>query len=217
MFRAEEDYLKAIYSLTVEKNIDMIKSNELVNHFGFTDQTVNEMIKKMVSKKLLNFQPYKGISLTSKGKKEAVRMVRAHRIWEVFLVEKFGFDWSDVHDDAELLEHSSSDRVIEALAKYLDYPTHCQHGNPIPDQNGHIEKVSILSLAELSDNVKFKVVRVIDQKEFLRYLNQQSIKLNEDYMVIRNDKMGKIIEINGKQKHTLSHVTAEKLFVEIVK
>ena len=91
--RAEEDYIKTIYELTIQKDVRIVKTNQISEYFSYTDQSVNEMNKKLNNKKLFKFIPYKGISLTSKGKKEAIRMIRAHRIWEVFLTDKLGFSW----------------------------------------------------------------------------------------------------------------------------
>lgn len=194
--RAEEDYIKAIYELTSEKNIEIIKTNDLVERLGFTDQTVNEMIKKLGNKNLVLFIPYKGVSLTKKGLNEAIRMVRTHRLWEVFLTEKLGFSWEEVHEDAELLEHATSKKVLDKLYHFLGEPKYCQHGNPIPNEKGVFIKRTYKSLNEMNEKDYFMITRVLDLKELLLFLNQQEIKLNDVYEIIEKDDFNQIIKIS---------------------
>jgi DtxR family Mn-dependent transcriptional regulator len=213
MNRAEEDYIKSIYELTVEKDILMIKSNELSERFGITDQSVNEMIKKLEKKSLVSFMPYKGISLTSKGKQVAIRMVRSHRIWEVFLTEKLGFSWDSVHEDAEMLEHSTSDLVLEKLYKYLGEPKFCQHGNPIPNFDNLMEPVDTLMLSELTVGDRFQLRRVLDHKQLLTYLDSLDIKLYDIYEIMEYDGFNQMIKIEkNKQMIQLSLKTAKMMY-----
>jgi DtxR family Mn-dependent transcriptional regulator len=213
MNRAEEDYIKSIYELTVEKDILMIKSNELSERFGITDQSVNEMIKKLEKKSLVSFMPYKGISLTSKGKQVAIRMVRSHRIWEVFLTEKLGFSWDSVHEDAEMLEHSTSDLVLEKLYKYLGEPKFCQHGNPIPNFDNLMEPVDTLMLSELTVGDRFQLRRVLDHKQLLTYLDSLDIKLYDIYEIMEYDDFNQMIKIEkNKQMIQLSLKTAKMMY-----
>jgi len=213
MNRAEEDYIKTIYELTVERKQALIKTNELSDRFGYTDQSVNEMIKKLESKHLVTFIPYKGLSLTHKGKQIAIRMIRAHRIWEVFLTQKLGFPWETVHGDAEMLEHASSDRLLESLYEYLDKPKFCQHGNPIPDFEGHMEASATLSLVDIETQNQFKITRVLDSKELLIFLNDKKIKLYDIFTVIEKDNFNQTIMIEDKNtQHLISFKTARMLF-----
>jgi DtxR family Mn-dependent transcriptional regulator len=217
MNRAEEDYIKTIYELTVEKKQPMIKSNEIADRFGFTDQSVNEMIKKLETKHLVSFIPYKGISLTKKGKDVAIRMIRSHRIWEVFLTEKLGFSWENVHEDAEMLEHATSPTVLEKLYHYLGEPAYCQHGNPIPPLNGHMEDAIALSLAEVSSGDQFELYRVLDHRELLTYLNTQDIKLHDRFFVVERDIFNGLIKLKkNDQNITLTLKTAAMLFGKII-
>lgn len=214
--RAEEDYIKAIYELTVERGQELIKSSEVSAHFSFTDQTVNEMIKKLVHKKLINFLPYKGLNLTKKGKDEAIRMVRSHRIWEVFLTQELGFNWSDVHEHAETLEHASSSIVLDRLNKYLNYPEYCQHGNPIPKEDGSMAVMSHISLDEVKQGTQIEVVRVLDHKELLNYLNERNIKLHDKFSVLENDRFGDLVKIsNGADMYIISGKIAKMLYVKM--
>jgi DtxR family transcriptional regulator, Mn-dependent transcriptional regulator len=196
--RAEEDYIKTIYELTVEKRQSLIKSNELSERLGFSDQSVNEMVKKLEAKNLVAFIPYKGISLTSKGKKVAIRMVRSHRIWEVFLTTKLDFPWESVHEDAEKLEHATSDQVLLRLYEYLGKPKFCQHGNPIPDFEGNMEPTNGDAIDDMIIGDVFEITRVLDFKELLIHLNQQNIKLHDQFQIIDKDQFSGIIKIKDE-------------------
>lgn len=218
MNRAEEDYIKTIYELTIEKKQALIKANELSERFGYSDQSVNEMIKKLVKKHLVSFVPYKGVSLTNKGKEVAIRMVRSHRIWEVFLTEKLGFSWEEVHEDAEMLEHATSKHVLEKLYHFLGEPKYCQHGNPIPDFKNHMAEVAVTSLDLLHVGETFEVLRVLDFKELLIYLNDQQIKLHDQVKVIDKDEFNGIMTIDvNNQRKTMSLKTAKMMFGKVVK
>lgn len=214
MNRAEEDYIKAVYELTIEKNEELAKTNELATKFGFTDQSVNEMVKRLVRKGIFAFSPYKGVSLTSEGRKEAIRMVRSHRLWELFLNKAFAFNWNEVHEDAEKLEHAASDKVIDAIDKYLGYPTHCQHGNPIPTKDGVVSKVSQKSIFDLNVGDKFEIVRVKDNKELLTYLNKINLKLYDNYVVTSKDNFVGLITVKNEERVIeLTKTIADLVFV----
>ncbi|OHE25967.1 MAG: hypothetical protein A2Z84_06145 [Tenericutes bacterium GWA2_35_7] len=217
MNRAEEDYIKTIYELTIEKKQEMIKSNEIADRFGFTDQSVNEMIKKLEKKHLVSFVPYKGISLTKKGKDVAIRMIRAHRIWEVFLTEKLGFSWENEHEDAEMLEHATSSEVLEKLYHFLGEPKYCQHGNPIPNIKGKMEDAISLSLDHLEVGQTFELLRVIDHKDLLIYLNTQHIKLHDQFKIIEKDAFNGLMKVlcQGVEK-TITIKTAKMLFGKLI-
>jgi DtxR family Mn-dependent transcriptional regulator len=216
--RAEEDYIKTIYELTIQNEDILVKTNVISEHFGYTDQSVNEMIKKLAHKKLVSFLPYKGVKLTPKGRNEAIRMVRVHRIWEVFLTKKLGFSWEHVHEDAEKLEHATSKELLERLYIYLGKPEYCQHGNPIPDENGVVKTVSHFSLDQCSVDDHFKITRVLDFKDLLKYLNQEKISLEDEFLVIKKDEFNDTIKIEHQDRQiTISLKTAKMLFGEIVK
>jgi DtxR family transcriptional regulator, Mn-dependent transcriptional regulator len=213
MNRAEEDYIKAIYELTVEKKEALVKTNEISEHFGFTDQTVNEMIKKLEVKNLLIFYPYKGIELTDEGKEEAIRMIRSHRLWEVFLMNKLGFSWEEVHEDAERLEHATSMKVSQRLYEFLGKPKFCQHGNPIPDFDGKMETPVKKMLIEVVAGDVFKIERVLDNNQLLTYLNQRNIKLYDAFIIDEIDEFNQIIKLKDEQKtHVFSYHTARMIF-----
>jgi len=211
--RAEEDYIKIIYELTIQDETPKVKPNEISEYFGYTDQSVNEMIKKLSKKKYLEYIPYKGVSLTKKGHLEAIRMIRSHRIWEVFLTQKLNFSWEEVHQDAELLEHVTSESVLNRLYDYLGKPKTCQHGNPIPNQQGEILKVSTFKLLEAQLNQPFKLTRVLDYKDLLIFLNKENIKLGDIIVVEEIDEFTKLLKIKCRnQKITISTKIAKMLF-----
>jgi DtxR family Mn-dependent transcriptional regulator len=213
MHRAEEDYIKNIYKLTVEKQRKMVKNNELAEVLGFTDQTVNEMIKKLASKKLISFIPYKGVSLTNKGLAESIRLVRNHRLWEVFLVNHLNYKWTEVHEEAEKLEHASSELLIENLFKYLDEPAYCVHGNAIPQLDGHVAKTYNFSLTECEPNDTFILKRVMDQPKLLSFLDEKDIRLQSVLKVVEKDAFNAMIKISVEdQQFYISFVIADKLF-----
>ncbi len=215
--RAEEDYIKVIYELTVEREKSMIKSTELSEYFGFTDQSVNEMIKKLKKKHLLTFLPYKGISLTQEGKKIAIRMIRAHRIWEVFLAHNLNFTWENLHEDSEKLEHASSEKLVESLYQYLGKPKVCPHGNPIPDLEGQTEKIDQLSLEDVEEGEKFVLTHVLDTKKLLEFLNLEKMNLYDEYLVVQKNQFNQMIEIKKEETlHFISFQIARMLFGYLV-
>ncbi len=211
--KAEEDYLKLIYELTVEKNIELVKNSDIADAFGYTDQSVNDMIQKLKTKTLVKFIPYKGVHLTEKGLKEAMRLIRNHRIWEVFLSSKLGFSWSDVHPEAEMLEHASSEAMIDRMEAFLGNPEYCNHGNPIPKKNGQTSQQYNQSLDHFSVGSTFTLKRVVDDALMLRYLDEHHISLNEQFVIIEKDLYNDYISIEIKQqKISIPMKVARRLF-----
>lgn len=205
MYRAEEDYIKIIYTLTIESSKEQAKTSELAKVLNHSNQTVIEMVKKLELKEFLEYTPYQGVKLTEKGKEEALRIIRAHRVWEVFLTEKLGFSWDDVHEEAELLEHASSKRIIDRLYIYLNEPSFCQHGNPIPDEEGQIKNLPSASLEGFTWPGKFMVLRVLDDKDVLDFLNMNNFSVGSVIEIEKIDlsnnamiSMNKRIYINEK-------------------
>lgn len=211
--KAEEDYLKIIYELAIKSGFMLVKTNEISNYFGYSDQSVNEMIKKLEHKKLLTFMPYKGIQLTKKGEAEALRMIRLHRIWEVFLADKLGLSWENVHEDAEKLEHATSDVVLNKMYQFLGEPDYCQHGNPIPNDKGKMMPVSQLNLFDCEKGTLFLITRVLDDKHLLVYLNENGLSLNQEISITKKDDINGIIVVRHLHNMiTLSAHTAKMIF-----
>lgn len=211
--KAEEDYLKLIYEQTVEKNQMLVKNSDLAEAFGYTDQSVNDMIQKLKAKSLVKFIPYRGVHLTEKGMKEAKRLIRNHRIWEVFLSFKLDYSWTEVHAEAEKLEHASSDELIDHMDEYLGYPKYCNHGNPIPQKDGSIEVQYNDALDSFEEGKTFTLKRVVDDALMLRYLDEHEIKLNEQFQVISKDVYNDYISIKHQEKTILIPMkVARRLF-----
>jgi DtxR family transcriptional regulator, Mn-dependent transcriptional regulator len=214
--KAYEDYLKYIYELQLLKD-DFIKVADIAKHFDYTEQSVYEMVKKLDQNDWVNYMPYKGVQLTKKGQNEALRMVRAHRIWEVFLERFLGYSWDEVHEEAESLEHASSDTLLERIYELLDAPTHCQHGNPIPNREGVIPKIAKVSLVELHEGQTFLLKRVLDEPELLKYLKQKGIELNTIFEVMKRDDFHEYIIFKTlHQQIEMTYKTASMLFGEVL-
>lgn len=214
--RAEEDYIKVIYEFSIQNEDVLVKTNVISEHFGYSDQSVNEMIKKLANKKLVSFLPYKGVKLTPQGRLEAIRMIRVHRIWEVFLTKKLGYSWEEVHEDAEKLEHATSEKLLKRMYAYLDRPSYCQHGNPIPDEVGHTKPTTHDSLASCNVGDVFKMTRVLDFKELLTYLNQEQLSLNDLLKVVEKDEFNSIIKVRHLNRDIVMSIkTAKMLFGKV--
>lgn len=209
MYRSEEDYLKQIYELSIEQGKDQIKTSDLADSMGYSDQSINEKIKKLVSKDYLIFEPYKGVTLTEKGISEAIRMVRSHRLWEVFLYKELNFPWMALHKDAEELEHASSPEVIERLYQYLGNPQYCYHGNPIPDLDGNIAPIAQKPLSSGSVGDIFEVNRVKDEKDLLTLLDELGIHIGSELRIVEiNEFAGYMkVELDGIQKQVTNQIS----------
>src|SRR5688572_3663166 len=135
----EENYLKAIFKL-LEKEKGEVSTNAIAEKVNTKAASVTDMLKKLADKKLINYKKYQGVTLTAKGEKIAINIIRKHRLWEVFLVEKLKYKWDEIHDIAEQLEHIQSDSLIDRIDSFLNYPKFDPHGDPIPDLNGNFQQ-----------------------------------------------------------------------------
>lgn len=215
MRTSEEDYIKLIYELSAKTTEEFIKTTEIVANFGYTTQSVLEMIKKLEERILLVYIPYKGVKLTKLGETEAIRMVRAHRIWEVFLAQELGLDWSLIHQEAENLEHSTSNLVIEKLYNYLEKPKYCTQGNPIPDLDGNIEAVTYNSLLNANVGAIVKIKRVTDYRPLLAYMEKEKIKLLDVFTVSKRDDFNQIfvLQRSNGESITISYAAANMVYI----
>lgn len=189
---SEENYLKTIYHLAGLSETE-VSTNSIAEMMETKASSVTDMLKKLSEKDMVNYKKYQGVSLTDKGKLSAKMIVRKHRLWEVFLVEKLDFSWDEVHDIAEQLEHIKSEKLINKLDDFLGNPTEDPHGDPIPNAKGQIITIEKQLLSELTDKQIGICVGVKDSSaEFLKYLDKQEIAL------------GSTIEIIGKESFDLS-------------
>ncbi|MFN8299247.1 MAG: metal-dependent transcriptional regulator [Chitinophagales bacterium] len=211
----EENYIKAIFHLG-EDGDESISTNEIAKNVNATAASVTDMIKKLKQKKLVTYEKYHGVRLTREGEKIAKGVVRKHRLWEVFLVEKLGYSWDKIHDIAEQLEHIHSAELIDKLDKFLGFPKFDPHGDPIPDASGNIQQLRQVLLSKMKKGEKGKVVGVKDSSsKFLQYLDAQQIHLGSEIEVTD------IIEFDGslsilldkKKKAAISKMAAQNIFV----
>jgi DtxR family Mn-dependent transcriptional regulator len=214
---SEENYLKTIYHLTTNSEAE-ISTNAIAEMMMTKASSVTDMLKKLAEKDLVNYKKYQGVSLTDKGKLAAKMIVRKHRLWEVFLVEKLDFPWDEVHDIAEQLEHIKSDQLIDKLDDFLGNPTEDPHGDPIPDAKGKIIKVEKLLLSELNENQIGICVGVKDSSpEFLKYLDKNKIALGVVIKVnsIEAFDLSFNVKIN-EIDFMISNKIAENIFVKLL-
>ncbi len=211
---SKEDYLSTIYR---HRNSEGgIKATQLAEQLEISNAAVTDMMKKLSKDGLVNYARYKGIKLTGQGESYARNMVRRHRIWELFLQRIVGMPWDKVHDEAEQLEHSSSDELVNRLEEMLDYPKFDPHGDPIPDKNGMLPKQKkLIPLSMIKTGEKVEVVRVNDfDNDFLNYLSGIGIKLNKKLIIkdVLNFDKSMFIEIDGSEIN-ISNTIAANIFV----
>ena len=213
---SEENYLKTIYHLTTFLDTE-ISTNAIAEKMATKASSVTDMLKKLAEKDLVHYKKYQGVSLTENGKLAAKMIVRKHRLWEVFLVEKLDFSWDEVHDVAEQLEHIKSEKLINKLDLFLGNPTEDPHGDPIPDAKGNIVKIEKQLLSEINPLKKTICVGVKDTStEFLQYLDKQKIALGSVIEVISKEDFDAslLIKVNG-QELVVSNKIASNLYVQL--
>lgn len=173
--RSVEDYLKAVFALTEQG--EAASTSALARSLDVQPASVSGMVKRLAEAGLVEHVPYRGVRLTEQGRGEALGVVRRHRILETYLVERLGYAWEDVHDEAERLEHAASDQLIDRMAVALENPSHDPHGAPIPTSTGEIESVDFATLAEIGTGHEVQIRAVADEDpERLRYLESQGLK-----------------------------------------
>ncbi|REK04646.1 MAG: metal-dependent transcriptional regulator [Bacteroidetes bacterium] len=211
----EENYLKAIYRLS-QKGLDKITPTALAEEMSINAASVVDMIRKLSDKKLINYDKQKGAKLTAQGNKIALDIVRKHRLWEVFLLEKLGYSWDVVHEIAEQLEHIKHEELADRLDKFLGYPEYDPHGDPIPNAKGEIPSIANTLLSEIEVGKTCQVTAVKDTSAvFLQYLEQLSIKIGTKIKVLEKIPFdaSMAVQIEKDVKTTVSKKFAESLFV----
>ncbi|MBE2288672.1 MAG: metal-dependent transcriptional regulator [Chitinophagaceae bacterium] len=213
---SEENYLKAIYNLD-KQGLTKITPTAISESLGNNPASVVDMLKKLVEKELLQYEKSKGVKLTHTGQNVAISIVRKHRLWEAFLLEKLGYGWDEVHDIAEQLEHVYHPELADRLDKYLGFPQYDPHGDPIPKANGESAVSYKTLLAEIDENKKCRVVAVKDTSTpFLQYLRKLNIGIGTSISVIEKIPFdGSLtISINNELQQTVSRLFADNLLVE---
>lgn len=212
---SEENYLKVIYTIELTKTTN-VSTTLIANKIKTKASSVTDMLKKLADKKLVNYEKYKGVSLTKKGKNIAVNIVRKHRLWEVFLVNKLNYNWDEVHEMAEQLEHIKSDTLTNRLDEFLNFPKHDPHGDPIPDENGNIAHHKNVMLSSIETNNSCIVIGLKDSSSaFLKFLDNLNINLGSVLNVISKEAFDNSMLIeNNTHLISISNQISKNIFVK---
>ena len=213
---SEENYLKTIYHLTLTSE-GGVHTNSIAQRMDTKASSVSDMLRKLAEKELVDYKKYQGVSLTPSGLLQAKMIVRKHRLWEVFLVDKLAFTWDEVHDIAEQLEHIQSEKLVNRLDDFLGNPTEDPHGDPIPDANGNIVKMEKQLLSELQPGQTGICVGVKDSStEFLQYLSKRDIQLGTAIHIDSKEEFDLSMTIKiGDTTFAISPKIASNLFVRM--
>lgn len=213
---SKENYLKTLY--TQDKRTEAaVTTSQIAEKLNVTNAATSEMAKKLSNAGLVNYQRYKGIELTTEGKKVALNVLRRHRLWELFLMEVLDLTWDEVHDEAELLEHQTSERLIDKIDEFLNFPTFDPHGSPIPQKNGELpEMPELVSLTNAIEGSTYSVARVSDRNsELIKYFSKIGLILNKKIKIVEllTFDNSVVIELDGAET-TISEKTARSIFLK---
>ena len=213
---SEENYIKVIYHLSLVSPKG-VNTNAIAGMLDTKASSVTDMLKKLSEKDLVSYLKYQGVNLTENGLLSAKMIVRKHRLWEVFLVDKLNFSWDEVHEIAEELEHIKSEKLIYKLDEYLGFPLFDPHGDPIPNANGEIQKIDKLLLSDAVFNQNYICVGVKNSSvEFLQYLDKKNIFLGVPIKVISSEKFDQSLTINlNSDTISISNKIAENLYIKL--
>lgn len=206
---SEENYLKAIFHLETAYKSG-VSTNALAEEMQTKASSVTDMVKRLSDKDLVNYRKYQGVKLSEAGKTAAIEVIRKHRLWEVFLVDKLGFNWDEVHEVAEQLEHIKSEKLTNELDKFLEYPKRDPHGDPIPDAQGNFTVANQALLSELKKGDTGICVGVKDSSaEFLQYLDKNKISLGKKIQVIEKEDFDQsmLIKIDENELRISSQIS----------
>ncbi len=212
---AEENYLKSIYHLS-NGGMQTVSTNAIADFLNTKPASVSDMIRKLAAKNVIHYEKYKGVRISDYGKEQALNIIRKHRLWEVFLVDKLKFNWDEVHEIAEQLEHIRSPLLISRLDEFLGYPQYDPHGDPIPDEHGIIQSKPRVSLSVLKVNDSGTLISVKDTSElFLQYLDKVGIAIGSRIKVLEKFPYDESMEIyvDGKHKTSVSRDVCENLLI----
>jgi DtxR family Mn-dependent transcriptional regulator len=214
---SEENYLKTLYKL-YNKDIKKVNNTALAKELNLNPATVLEMVRKLVAKKLVKLMPDKSIQLTESGRKTALLTIRKHRLWEVFLVQKLHYNWNEVHELAEQLEHIESEDMIDRLEAFMGYPAFDPHGDPIPDRNGNLKTNVSVPLSNSPAGKSYTVINLADTSDsFLQYLGKLGIKPGIKIKLTEHNQYDNSTTIHLQKKYVqLSEKAARNILVQSV-
>ncbi|MGW8123157.1 metal-dependent transcriptional regulator [Roseivirga echinicomitans] len=213
--QTEENYLKALYALSAGKTD--VNISELSAELRVSKPTVNSMVKNLKRQDLVNYERYKPLSLTEKGRKAAALIVRKHRLTEMYLVERMGFGWEEVHEIAEQLEHVNSPIFFERMDEIMDHPLLDPHGSPIPDKHGNISEPQFESLSKFTSGRRVKLTALThSDAEFLKFLNSRDLSLGTEILIIATESYdgSMVLSYKNHDAQTFTQAVCERLLVE---
>jgi DtxR family Mn-dependent transcriptional regulator len=214
----EENYLKVIHRLS-EATSEDISTNAVAELMQTKAASVTDMLRKLADKGWVNYQKYQGVRLSPAGEKIALSIVRKHRLWEVFLVDKMGFNWDEVHEIAEQLEHIESDELVQKLDAYLGFPKTDPHGDPIPNKEGILPELAYLHLSEIKAGKNCKLMGVAqDSAVFLQLLTKLNLSLGAKLAIMEINEFDRsfFVSINDAEPIFISHEVAKNILVKIL-
>jgi DtxR family Mn-dependent transcriptional regulator len=214
-----ENYVKAIYQILAETAQATASNGDIARKLGVAPGTVTSMLQTLDGANLVHYQTHKGASLTDAGRTLALRVLRRHRLMELFLVKTLGMTWAEVHEEAEHLEHAVSDGLIDRIDAYLGFPDRDPHGDPIPDREGTMADCDSIPLRDCAADTRFQLLRVLDQSpEFLRYLTQSGLELGAEGRVLENEEQAGALVVDAPtgRRLVLGRDAADKLRVRRV-
>lgn len=216
MTRSEENYLKTIYHLGNNQN-DTVTTNAIADQMKTKPSSVTDMLKKLSEKNLVHYIKYKGVKLTAIGSKTALSIIRKHRLWEVFLVEKLDFSWDEVHEVAEQLEHIKSEKLVDKLDQHLGFPRVDPHGDPIPSKNGEFIEAIKKLLSALDVGSKGVCIGVKDSStSFLKFLDKNGIALGHRIILLEKEEFDSslLIKVENREMY-ISQQIAANLYIQL--
>ena len=211
---SEENYLKTIFHISGKEN-RRVSTNDVAEVLQTKASSVTDMVQKLSDKKLIRYEKYKGVSLTPKGRKIAASIVRRHRLWEVFLVDKLHFSWDEIHEIAEELEHIRSEKLVDKLEEFLGFPKKDPHGDPIPDREGKMDHHKDFTLADLAVGELGVIVGVKEHSsDFLQYLDGVKLVLGARVEILKIFEYdSNIVALNVNTELMLSERVVKNIYI----
>jgi DtxR family Mn-dependent transcriptional regulator len=211
-----ENYLKGIYELQSQKG--KVSTSLLSDRLRVSSASVTEMLQRLAEEHMVDYRPYRGVALTDEGRREALRIIRRHRLWELFLVEILKFTWDEIHEEAERLEHIMSDRLEQRIDAVLGHPRLDPHGHVIPSVDGMISAESHPLLADVDVGSVVTVIRVDDSNpEILQYLSKLGIGISTTFDVVERMSFDGSLRVRlGRTRQFISEKLAQNLTVKVV-
>lgn len=213
---SREDYIKIIYNKAVETGAP-VSTSFIAQQLSVTQAAISDMLKKLHGDGLVRYEKYKGVELTDAGIETALKVLRRHRLWELFLINVLGMSWDEVHDEAERLEHQTSDVLINKIDEYLRFPKFDPHGSPIPDRNGEMPEIEKeFPITECENNADYTVRRVNDDNnELIRYLSSIGLIINASFRLLEKyDFDNSVLVLLKGKKMNLSSTICRNVFVK---